>query len=149
MYSTLEKVLLLKRAPIFARVSGEDLAPLARVALAAIYTPGQVIVKQGELGDALFILVRGAAAVERDGHRVATLGPGETLGEMAVLDRQPRSATALATVETEVLWIGNEEFYEILHEQVEIAEGVIRLLSARLREATDELGRARQAAARA
>ena len=54
---------------------------------------------------------------------------------MAVLDEVPRSATATAAEETEVLRIGSEEFYEILHEQVEIAEGVIRMLTRRLREA--------------
>jgi CRP-like cAMP-binding protein len=52
-----------------------------------------------------------------------------------VLDEMPRSATATALEETEILRIGSEEFYEILHEQVEIAEGVIRMLTRRLREA--------------
>ena len=66
---------------------------------------------------------------------------------MAVLDSSPRSATATAVEETEVLRIGSEEFYEVLHEQVEIAEGIIRLLSARLRDADSEIGRLREAAA--
>jgi CRP-like cAMP-binding protein len=66
---------------------------------------------------------------------------------MAVLDNETRSATAIAEDECEVLRIGSEEFYEILHEQVEIAEGVIRLLSARLREADAVIGRQRRAAA--
>jgi CRP-like cAMP-binding protein len=51
----------------------------------------------------------------------------------------PRSATATALEDTEVLWVASEEFYEILHEQVEIAEGVIRILTARLRSATEKL----------
>jgi len=54
---------------------------------------------------------------------------------MAVLDEVPRSGTAVVEEEAEVLRIGSEEFYEILHEQVEIAEGVIRMLTRRLREA--------------
>ena len=54
---------------------------------------------------------------------------------MAVLDEVPRSANAIAEEGAEVLRIGSEEFYEILHEQVEIAEGVIRMLTRRLREA--------------
>ncbi len=141
MYSTLEKVLLLKRAPIFAKVHGEDLAALARVAEEAVYGPGEPIMSEGEMGEALFIIVRGSVAVARGGHQVATMGPGQVLGEMSVFDREPRSASATAIDETEVLWIGSEEFYEILHEQVEIAEGVIRTLNARLRETTAELGR--------
>jgi len=141
MYSTLEKILLLKRASIFDRVNSEDLSALARVATVAVYAPGEVIVREGDAGDALFIIVRGSVGVVHDKQQVAALGPGEPFGEMAVLDREPRSASAVALEETEVLWIGSDEFYEVLHEQVEIAEGVIRMLSGRLRGATAELGR--------
>jgi ATP/ADP translocase len=141
MYSTLEKILLLKRASIFDKVNSEDLAALARVATVAVYAPGETIVREGDAGDALFIIVRGSVGVVHDKQQVASLGPGEPFGEMAVLDREPRSASAAALEETEVLWIGSEEFYEVLHEQVEIAEGVIRMLSNRLRGATAELGR--------
>ena len=147
MYSTLEKILLLKRASIFDRVNSEDLAALARVATVAVYAPQEVIVRQGDAGDALFIIVRGSVGVVHDKLQVAVLGTGEPFGEMAVLDREPRSASAVALEETEVLWIGSDEFYEVLHEQVEIAEGVIRMLSGRLRGATAELGRLKRASA--
>jgi hypothetical protein len=147
MYSTLEKILLLKRASIFDRVNSEDLAALARVATVAVYAPREVIVREGDAGDALFIIVRGSVGVVHDKLQVAVLGTGEPFGEMAVLDREPRSASAVAVEETEVLWIGSDEFYEVLHEQVEIAEGVIRMLSGRLRGATAELGRLKRASA--
>ncbi|MBI4543285.1 MAG: cyclic nucleotide-binding domain-containing protein [Gemmatimonadetes bacterium] len=147
MYSTVEKILFLKSAPVFERVSGEDLAPLARVADVEVFSPGRTIFSQGEMGDALYVIVRGAVAIHSGGEPIATLGPGEAFGEMAVLDSEPRSATAITHEETEVLRIGSEEFYEILHEQVEIAEGVIRLLSNRLREADAVIGRQRRAAA--
>jgi len=147
MYSTVEKVLFLKSAPVFERVSGEDLAPLARVAEVEIYSTGEPITREGETGDALYIIIRGRVTISVEGRLIATLGPGEAVGEMAVLDSSPRSATATAVEETEVLRIGSEEFYEVLHEQVEIAEGIIRLLSARLRDADSEIGRLREAAA--
>ena len=147
MYSTVEKVLFLKSAPVFERVSGEDLAPLARVAEVEIYSTGEPITREGETGDALYIIIRGRVTISVEGRLIATLGTGEAVGEMAVLDSSPRSATATAVEETEVLRIGSEEFYEVLHEQVEIAEGIIRLLSARLREADSEIGRLREAAA--
>ena len=147
MYSTVEKVLFLKSAPVFERVSGEDLAPLARVAEVEIYSTGEPITREGETGDALYIIIRGRVTISVEGRLIATLGTGEAVGEMAVLDSSPRSATATAVEETEVLRIGSEEFYEVLHEQVEIAEGIIRLLSARLRDADSEIGRLREAAA--
>lgn len=139
MYSTIEKILFLKSAPVFERVTGEDLAPLARVAEVEIYSPGQAIMKEGEIGDALFVVIRGEVTISHSGRTLATLGPGDAIGEMAVLDNVPRSATAVAETEVEALRIGSEEFYEILHEQVEIAEGVIRMLCARLRAADARL----------
>lgn len=136
MHSTVEKVLFLKSAPLFAKVTGEDLAPLAHVAEEQTYPAGAHIFEQDEPGDSLFVIVRGHVAIVHDGDTVATLGPGEAFGEMAVLDRVPRSASAIAQEECELLRIGSQEFYEILHEQVEIAAGVIRMLTQRLREAT-------------
>ncbi len=147
MYATVEKILFLKSAAVFAHVSGEDLAALARVAVEETYGPGQAVFREGEMGDALFVIVRGKVRIESGGERLAALGPGEAFGEMAVLDEVPRSATAVAEEETEALWIGSEEFYEILHEQVEIAEGVIRMLTRRLREADGVIQRLRHAAA--
>ncbi len=146
MYSTLEKILFLKGAPIFDHVNGEDLAPLARIATVQVYAPGELIVSEGEQGHALFILVRGTAAVEHAGRPIASLGPGDVVGEMAVLDSEPRSATVRATSEAEALRIGSEEFYEILHEQIDIAEGVIRVLSRRVRQLNEDLAAARAGA---
>lgn len=139
MYSTLEKILFLKSAAIFERVTGEDLVPIARIAEVQTWAAGDPIVLEGERGDALFVLVRGRANVERSGRVIAELGPGDSIGEMAVLDSEPRSATVRALADAETLRIGSEEFYEILHEQVEIAEGVIRVLSQRLRQQGDRL----------
>ena len=135
LYATVEKILFLKSAPVFAHVSGEDLAALARVAEVETYPAGQLVFREGDMGDALYVVVRGKIGIERGGERLATLGPGEAFGEMAVLDEVPRSGSAVVEEETEVLRIGSEEFYEMLHEQVEIAEGVIRMLTRRLRDA--------------
>jgi ATP/ADP translocase len=146
MYSTVEKILLLKSAPVFERVAGEDLAPVARVAEVETYAAGQALAREGEPGDALFVIVRGRVSIRHNGREIAVLGAGEAAGEMAVLDNAPRAATMVALEETEVLRIGSEEFYEVLHEQVEIAEGVIRMLVSRLRTADERLAAAGTAA---
>jgi len=135
MHTTVEKVLILKGAHMFSRVPAEDLAPLARVAEEVRFEKGEVICSEGHLGDELYLVLSGKVDVTRGDKTLASFGAGEAFGEMSVLDAEPRSATVTATEPTEVLAIGSEEFYEILHEQVEIAEGVIRMLSARLREA--------------
>lgn len=139
MYSTVEKILFLKSAPVFARLSGEDVAPLARMAEVVTFATGERIFTEGEMGDALYVVVRGKVRILRGRTTLATLGAGEAFGEMAVLDEVPRSATADAEEEVELLRIGSEEFYEMLHEQVEIAEGVIRMLTHRLREADSQI----------
>jgi len=146
MYSTVEKILFLKSAPVFERVAGDDLAPLARIAEEEVFAAGSAITTEGEPGDALYIIVRGKVRISREGTVLAALGPGETLGEMSVFDGAPRSATGTALEETEVLRIGNEEFYEVLHEQVEIAEGVIRVLSDRIRNLDREVAEGRHPA---
>jgi CRP-like cAMP-binding protein len=83
------------------------------------------------------VVIRGRVVVSRDDRPLATLGAGDAFGEMAVLDAGPRSATVVADEQTEVLRIGSEEFYEVLQEQVELAEGVIRVLTQRLRGAAE------------
>ena len=139
MYSTVEKILFLKSAPVFSRLSGEDLAPLARMAEVLTFATGERIFTEGEMGDALYVVVRGHVTILRGHAELATLGAGEAFGEMAVLDEVPRSANAVSADEVELLRIGSEEFYEMLHEQVEIAEGVIRMLTHRLREADGQI----------
>ena len=149
MYSTVEKILFLKSAPVFARLSGEDLAALARMAEVLAYGKGERVFTEGQMGDALFVIIRGRVAISHNGTKLAVLGAGEAFGEMAVLDEVPRSATADTEEETEVLAIGSEEFYEMLHEQVEIAEGIIRMLTHRLREADTTIEQLRRPAAAA
>lgn len=139
MYSTVEKLLLLRTAPMFAKLRGEDLATLARVAEVESYEDGETVFSEHDPADALYVVVRGKVGIVRNGERLATFGSGEPFGEMGVLDAQPRSADAVCEGHTEVLRIGSEEFYDALHEQVEIAEGVIRMLSRRLREANQNL----------
>jgi ATP/ADP translocase/HEAT repeat protein len=132
--STVEKLLVLRATPMFAKLRGDDLAPLAHVAEVESYAAGETIFDEGEPGDALFVVVRGLVGISKGERRLAKLGANETFGEMSVLDEAPRSACAKALEDCELLRIGSEEFAEVLHEQVEIAEGVIRVLSRRLRE---------------
>ncbi len=136
MHSTLEKILMLKGTPLFAGVAAEDLASLARLAEERSFASGERIVTEGEVGDELYLIMSGSVAITRGGEPVNTLSAGEAFGEIAVLDAGPRTATATATVDTEVLAVTSEEFYEILYEQAEIAQSVIRMLVKRLRQAS-------------
>ncbi|MBX7082103.1 MAG: cyclic nucleotide-binding domain-containing protein [Nannocystaceae bacterium] len=136
MHSTLEKILMLKGTSLFSTVAAEDLAALARTAEERSFAAGQTIVTEGESGDELFVILSGRVVISRGGRETASLGPGEAFGEISVLDAGPRTATATAVSATDLLAITSEEFYEILYEQAEIAEGVIRMLVKRLRDAS-------------
>ncbi|MBX3269241.1 MAG: HEAT repeat domain-containing protein [Sandaracinaceae bacterium] len=133
MRTTLERVLLLRTAPVFEKVDPEDLAPMAHAAEERTFDAGETILEEGEVGDELYFVVAGRVAVRRSGMLLARLGPGETFGEMAVLDAEPRSATVVAEEQTECIAISSDDFYDVLREQSEIAEGVIRVLTRRLR----------------
>jgi len=140
MHSTIEKILLLRSVPLFERLSGEDLASLARLAVGEVREPGEIVFKEGEPGDALYVIIRGAVEIRRGADDIiAVLKAPDVLGEMAVLDESPRSATATAVEGTALLCIGSEEFHEALRDRFEVADGVIRLLTQRLRVADQRI----------
>ncbi|MCB9601585.1 MAG: MFS transporter [Sandaracinus sp.] len=146
METTLEKLLALRSAPLFAELRAEDLLPLARVATVEHYEPGETLFEEEEPGESLYVVASGTVVVAHGGVRLAELGPGEALGEMSVLDGSPRSASAKAGDEgARVLCVDQETFYEVMREQGELAEGLVRVLSQRLREANERLEAAQKA----
>jgi len=134
--STVEKVLFLKGVPLFADVPGDELAQVALVAEELEREEGAEIVREGELGDALYLVLEGRLRVSRGGRQVAELGEREIFGELALLDPAPRSATVRALGEVRLLCLHREDFAEILAERPEVARGVVQALARRLREAS-------------
>jgi ATP/ADP translocase/HEAT repeat protein len=135
MFGTVEKILFLKGTPLFSELSGEDLAPLARVAEVLTVYPGDFVFTSGVRSDHFFVVISGSVSVQERGRELRRVGPQETLGELAVLDREPLSTSARALQVTELLRIGADEFFEILHEQPEIAEALLRILAGQVRQA--------------
>ncbi|MCU0663378.1 MAG: cyclic nucleotide-binding domain-containing protein, partial [Myxococcota bacterium] len=139
MYSTLEKLLFLKRIPMFAGIQGDDLAPLARAARPLRFDDGQMIFREGDHGDELYVIVSGTVEVTRGNERLTRMEAPEVFGELSVLDAGPRSATVTASGPTELLAIDSEDMYETMHERTELAEGLIRMLASRLRAADERI----------
>lgn len=135
MLSTVEKVLFLKSIELFSQIPGEELAQVALIATEELRDPGEEIFAEGEAGDALFLVLEGQVRVHTSNRVIAELGERECFGEMALLDTGPRSATVTATHLTRLLRIGREDFQEILSDKPEIALGIIKVLSRRLRDA--------------
>jgi CRP/FNR family cyclic AMP-dependent transcriptional regulator len=133
--TTIEKVLFLKGIDLFSQIPGEDLANIALIATEEARDSGENIFEEGDVGDALYLVLEGKVRVHRGEKVIAELAEKECFGEMALLDTAPRSATVTTLSEISLLRISREEFQEIMSEKHEIAVGIIKVLTRRLRDA--------------
>jgi CRP-like cAMP-binding protein len=117
--------------------------------LGRVYEDGEILVKQGEVGDAMFVIQEGEVEVvkERDGREtvLATLGAGEMLGEMAVFLRETRSATVRAKGRARAITIDKKNFLRRVNEDPSIAFRLVETLSRRVRELSEEVARVKRA----
>jgi len=142
MLSTIEKVLILKSVGLFAGTPDEVLAEVTSLLAELEFKAGEPIVRKGETGKCLYIVVDGAVRVH-DGERTLNqMGEGAVFGEMAVLDAEPRSASVTAQVETRLFRLDQDPFYELMADRVEVARGIIQVLTASLRARVRELAQA-------
>ncbi|HEX2157382.1 MAG TPA: cyclic nucleotide-binding domain-containing protein [Actinomycetes bacterium] len=128
----------LERTPLFAGLDREHLEDVLSVGQRVSYQPGQAIVERGDPGDAMYVVVSGAAEVDVGG-RYHRLQRGDFFGEMAVLAGKPREATVKAVEPLEALRIPGEEFQTFLSSNPQIAVGMLKSLVERLREVQDRL----------
>ncbi len=134
MISTVEKVLFMKSIDLFRALPSEELAQIAEIAEEQPMTAGERIFAEGEPGDALYLIVEGRVKVHKGEKELVRLGIRDVFGEMAVLDSEPRSASVTAVEDAVLLKIGRDDFRDILIERPEIAMGVMKVLTRRLRE---------------
>jgi CRP/FNR family transcriptional regulator, cyclic AMP receptor protein len=135
MISTVEKVLFLKGVDLFKTIPGEELSHIAQITDEVEFAPQQLIFKEGDEGDAMYLIVDGKVKVHSGDHVFAELGTKQVFGEMSILDAEPRSASITALTELTLLKIQRDDFAEILAEKPEISQGILKVLTRRLREA--------------
>jgi HEAT repeat protein len=141
--SEMERMLFLRKVPLFAGLSPQDLTRIAAVAQEGTYADGDTLAGEGETGDELFIVVGGEVRVLRAGSgqageiELARRVPGDVVGEMALITQEPRMASLVASGDVRTLRVGRREFEGILRERPDTAIAVIRLLSQRLAESAD------------
>ena len=124
----------LRRVPLFAGLSDRHLRKVAKLVMPVRFNAGAAIVREGSPGHTFFVILEGRATVVRRGARPATLRPGEYFGEMALLDRRPRSATVMAETELSALRISADPFAKLLRSEPSIAIALLQTLSVRVRE---------------
>jgi CRP-like cAMP-binding protein len=136
--SQMQRLLSLRQVSLFSHMSLERLHAVERILRDAEYVSGEVIMRESEPGDDLFLLVEGHVDVLRGAGtpgevQLNRLGPGAYFGEMAVLDGSPRSATVVAAGPVRALVLEGERLRELVHEMPELAFDLLRVLASRLR----------------
>ena len=128
-----EKLELLKRIPLFAGFDRHKIERLGMLADEVDVPAGRVLMRQGEMGDDLMVVVSGEVGVERDGARLNTLGPGDFFGEIALIERGPRTATVVAEAPTRLLVVNHRDFHALMEEFPEVAAQLLAVLAHRVR----------------
>jgi 2-oxoglutarate dehydrogenase complex dehydrogenase (E1) component-like enzyme len=128
------RVPFLRSLAMFQDLPEAELAEVARIAREVAVEDGRTFVREGEMGRDMYIVTEGLVVVGRGGRMVAELGPGEVVGEMAVLDSQPRSADATAVGQVRLLRISAKDLRDTLERRPVLASGIIRVLTRRLRD---------------
>ncbi len=141
MIATVEKVLFLKSIDLFRQIAGEELVQLAAIAEEVEFSKDATIFAEGDLGDSLYLIIEGRVRVHKNGNNggrdatLAELSARDCFGEMSILDSEPRSASVTTLSDLVALRIQREDFHELLQKKSEIATGVIKVLTHRLRQA--------------
>lgn len=125
--------------PLFSSCTTRDLQKIAKASDEIAIEAGKVLVEQDAIGHEFFVIVEGTAQVTRNGHDVATMGPGDYFGELALFDGGPRTATVTATTPMRVLVLGQREFAGLLDEVPGLTHKVLATLARRIRDLDDKI----------
>jgi CRP-like cAMP-binding protein len=123
----------LGRVPLFAGLSPDDLATLAEVTSRRSLDVGMVLTREGEVGEEFYIIERGVVTISAAEQLLRTLGPGDFLGEIAILFDGTRTATAVATEAGSLLVLHKADFLELLAANTSIEDKILTTASERLR----------------
>lgn len=140
----MDKVELLRNVELFSDLKEREIKSLAEFCVKRLFEKGQPLVKQGDSGLGLYILVSGKVKIVKktstgEELEIAVLGPGDFFGEMTVLDSSPRSANVIALEDTDCLLLTAWEFKARLEEHPEMALKVLPVVVKRFRETNEKL----------
>ncbi len=140
----MQRLLALKQVSLFAQLSLDQLDAIHQATQEAEYLPGEVIIREGDRGDKLYVLLEGEVAIIKNHgtpseHRLATMTSSDFIGEMAILDDAPRSATAVAVAPSKLLTLDGMSLKELIRQMPEIAFAIFPVLTHRVRDAERRL----------
>jgi CRP-like cAMP-binding protein len=134
-----ERVAWLERVPLFGGCDPQLIGEIADLTGEQTFADGQVIVRQGQVGNGLYIIVSGAVRIVGGTTELERMGPGDFFGELSVIDREPRSATVVAEGSTSCLALASWDLDELLARSPRLAQNLLRGLAGRLRRADARL----------
>jgi CRP/FNR family transcriptional regulator, cyclic AMP receptor protein len=121
------------RIPLFSAVSNRGLRSIVAAADEVTVKPGKDLVREGEHGRHLYVVVEGSVKVVRGGRKVATLGPGDFFGELALVSGAPRTATVTTETDSTLMVLDPRRFEVVMTEEPQVAKAVMATLGDRLR----------------
>jgi CRP/FNR family cyclic AMP-dependent transcriptional regulator len=127
-----QKIGLIRKVPLFARCSRAELKEIAMLADEIDLREGKEMTRQGAPGREFFVLLEGTADVKKNSRRVNTLGPGDFFGEIALVSREPRTATVIATSPVRALVITDWSFRQLLDDAPRVKTKVMEAMAERL-----------------
>ncbi len=133
MLTTIEKVIFLQNIDVFDEVPTEQLAEVASIAEEMSIMEGDVIYRENDASDALYLVLEGQIRMHRGDDEIAVVGAKEAFGTWALFDTTPRVVTATALSDAHLLRVEREEFVDLLADHVQIAQGVLQTVASRLR----------------
>jgi len=135
-----ERLTWLSRVAMFQGCADASLRRVAEATGEIAFPPGHFIVEQGQVGNGLFILVSGTARVVRGDEVLAHLGPGDSFGELSVIDQQPRAASVIAEQSCSCLALASWDLLAVLEDDPRLAINLLAELARRIRQLDDHPG---------
>lgn len=138
----IDRVLFLQSVDLFEHQSVDDLLAIANIAEERRFEPDEMLYRVHDPSDALYIIVEGTVGLMLNDKLVMELGPGESFGQLSMLDRKPRPVTAQAKSALRVIALGRIEFFDLVSDRSELLQGVVEVLVKRIRALLDEIAQA-------
>ena len=120
------------QVPLFSSLSKKEIRQISQLADATRATPGTVLVKEGKVGHEFIIVLEGEIEIRKGDQVIATRGPGSYIGEIALIDHRPRTATVVTTTPVSIEVISQREFAELLADVPELSQQILATVAARL-----------------
>lgn len=134
MPSSDPKLELIASVPLFAGLDKREIGFLGRLMDDVDVSAGKVLTREGARGGEFFIVLEGSIRIERDGKEINRLGRGDFLGEIALIDQGPRTATATADGPARLMVLTSAAFASMLHQNPGVETKILRVLASRVRD---------------